>query len=321
MTKRITLLICAMTLVACSAVSGTSGTAEPTQVLTNDNSLAETATAVAARIVSPTQAPTATDVPLSPVSTLPESERVQYVQAMIRNNGGCQLPCWWGDLIIPGLTSHDEANAEFVRLGIPLIDEPAGYLGSAFIVPPGPQAVFDYVVDLRIRGNGDAVWSIQMEGSIYNRNDPSQSPRFVQDWKEHYSWQHILSQYGAPDEYYLIIDPSDGPVFANFWLLLIYEKLGMSLAYGGTAQDTKPHTAIACPDFDKVTLIQLVLIPSKEGSKIADYALEDINKITSDLKSKHSSAALGVTPESFYETFKNPGGTHCFEETSPTQTP
>jgi hypothetical protein len=53
---------------------------------------------------TPTLAPTATWTPLP---TLDPEQAGNQVRQLLMNNGGCQLPCWWG--IVPGRTPLQEA--------------------------------------------------------------------------------------------------------------------------------------------------------------------------------------------------------------------
>ena len=55
-----------------------------------------------------TSTPTRT-VTWTPRSTLPPDESKALVLELLKTNGGCRLPCWWG--ITPGKTSWNEAKA------------------------------------------------------------------------------------------------------------------------------------------------------------------------------------------------------------------
>lgn len=86
----------------------------PAQVETSAPEAPSTATSsLTESMLETTQAPTATTEPTatplpSPTvtPTLSEEEALAYYQELFRDNGGCELPCWWG--ISPGVTTEEE---------------------------------------------------------------------------------------------------------------------------------------------------------------------------------------------------------------------
>ena len=114
---------------------------------------------------------------VTPVSTLTTSERTSLVQEMLKTNGGCELPCWWG--IVPGQTDWQALKNRFTAYG-----------GSVFDVPHSTPP-FDYRVTHSFVQQGGIVESIQVTGEILRGTT---SDRFAEDWQR-YSLDQVLTRY------------------------------------------------------------------------------------------------------------------------------
>ena len=64
-------------------------------------------TVFATEKVLPTFTPTSVST-LTPLPTLSQRDAHDLIQALLQNNGGCRLPCWWG--ITPGQTDWNTAR-------------------------------------------------------------------------------------------------------------------------------------------------------------------------------------------------------------------
>jgi len=80
------------------------GTASVNPTLTNTVAPTETLT--------PTIIPSATNI-----SKLPREDQENIIYDLFMDNGGCQLPCWWG--ITPGRTTWDDARIILEPLNLP----------------------------------------------------------------------------------------------------------------------------------------------------------------------------------------------------------
>lgn len=97
----------------------------PAQVETSAPEAPSTATSSPTEaILETTPAPTATTEPIatalpSPTvtPTLSEEEALAYFQELFKDNGGCELPCWWG--ITPGVTTEEEMVSTLSILDTP----------------------------------------------------------------------------------------------------------------------------------------------------------------------------------------------------------
>lgn len=120
-------------------------TESPSQIFTEV--VSPTSTKENATPLNPITVPTSSVTPsLTPLPTLISSptaiqysqqEVMNWLKEIMRDNGGCQLPCWWG--IEPGQTTWSEAQALLFPYAS-LIDEIEGenklFTGVFFFAPP-----------------------------------------------------------------------------------------------------------------------------------------------------------------------------------------
>ena len=102
-----------------------------TPFLTTTPTLTATIEPSSTKTKSPTLTPSWTPRP-----TLPLDEAIETVQELIRTNGGCEFPCWWG--LVPGETTWWEAEAFLKPLAYSTFrwrDPPKGRIGYTFSLP------------------------------------------------------------------------------------------------------------------------------------------------------------------------------------------
>ena len=120
---------------------------------------------------------------------------------MLADNGGCELPCWWG--IKPGLTSWEEAQQTFLSYGKSVssyeaeqgwgIGHRVGLFGRHELYP------FDYVVEHTLYEQDGIVSMIGIYGHIpgWPADEWSESQHFIHDWQRH-SLDQVLARFGKP---------------------------------------------------------------------------------------------------------------------------
>ncbi len=173
---------------------------------------------------------------------------------MLKTNGGCKLPCWWG--IVPGSTRFQAAVDSLQQQGVNL------YLvrdltGALRIDIPHATQPFDYGFAMDLNAKTGIITWLVIDGDTYNL---TASPRFAKDW-EHYSWSSILQEYGQPSAIGFVSGPPaepDAPV--SYSLILLYETLGFAIRYTGPAQyDNQLNVIHACPRFGQINNIHFIL--------------------------------------------------------------
>ena len=224
-------------------------TATPTDVSTVTTSPSPTATYTA--IPSATPSPTSTRVPLptptpSPTHypTLESEAKLEFIVKMLRNNGGCKLPCWWG--ITPGKTKWHELTAYFTAQGIGLTEEGQLELGYA-----NKQKHHVETLDVGFRQQDDLVHSIEITAEYYYLLSQE---GFAPAWQG-YTLSQMLSNHGTPSRIHLDLGLGNVDRY-NLWL--IYGNLGMAIRYSGEIiRDNSGW--LVCPVFSTADGIEIRL--------------------------------------------------------------
>ncbi len=186
-----------------------------------------------------TQTPNVTAVPTNTVSTSPtlnENQKEEYIFSQLDNNGGCDLPCWWG--IIPGKALWSDVSTNFAGLGFRSSQikgtSKFGMGGFAlFSINTYSSVVYD------VESNVIQSISITVDGAL--------EPEKFQEAYFYYSPDEILKNYGQPSKILLDI-PAYGygdKVGYSFWMF--YEHRGFLVVYSGATQRMEPLSI--CPSF------------------------------------------------------------------------
>ncbi len=247
------------------------------------------ATATATRPLTSTPRPTAT-LTRTPPPTLPAETRVALVREMLRTNGGCDLPCWWG--IVPGKTTVQE-----------FLSNPRTEYGRSSFYVPQLSVPRDYHLYFSfVRQNG-VIESIEVVGDFGYGSTMSQLA--VQDWQR-YSLAQVLTHYSVPSQVWLSFAPAmERGAIPRYGLTLDYDQLGFLIYYEGPAgvwlegSETK---AQACPVFQQMAIIDLRLRPTETYSDTGDLAKEGIYTLRQ---------ATGMSLEEFHKTFRDENSGTC----------
>ncbi len=181
-----------------------------------------------------------------------QTEEVSLNQLM-RTNGNCKLPCWWG--IELGISKLEEIPEKFIGEGIEWWAE------DNWIVNKG----LTILVMLESESN-DIIQSIKVVAD-------AQDEHFVEYW-EQYSLPHMLNEYGLPSQtlvYYPFRADSGGT--PSFRLFLIYEELGIMINYIGKAEDLGDGKARACLNLNDLYEINLFLYQTEEYGNILETVI------------------------------------------------
>ena len=276
----------------------------PTMTATPTRAVTPTTTA----IPSPTPPPRTPTITPTPVPTLTAKQEAEFVAAMLKTNGGCELPCWWG--ITPGETSHQAVRDFFSLQSIQLFSGGRHYEGSERIFRiPHPERLFDYDVYIRFDARDGVIRSIRVDSETFNLQ---RSERFTRDWRS-YTWDQILTRYGPPSWVGIAFQPPMEPNAPTIYgLSLIYEPLGFEISYMGPAQyDPKASLMRACPDFNVVTAIGLRLVSPEDS--VVELLLSESHAPSLGPSLEETT---GMSVQTFYETFRNANSRACLEELS-----
>lgn len=252
-----------------------------------------------------TELPTASPIPLS-TATLTFEEKSEILAELMRTNGGCELPCWWG--IVPGETNLEEIGTGFAERGF--------RVGATSI---GMRGADDFGVFMEFDIEGTIIQSIHVGGDYLTDMEESSaySHAFAQGWQP-YGLEAVLSAYGAPTQVLIYspfqADPGGGP---SYHLLVFYENLGIEIEYIGSAEQLDGSRYRACPDLNDIWQIGLFLYQPSQVDNVVERVLppESVSFIAEsetvyDLISWQE--ATGSSLDYFHETFSTLEDA-CFE--------
>jgi hypothetical protein len=194
-------------------------------------------TPVTTRTIVPTQ-PTLTQT-MEP--TLTEAESEERILELLKTNGNCKLPCFWG--IVPGKTTWPEVQQLFLHLGADIVDYiPRMYRNTDI------KAHYIYS-DVPAKQLG-------INAGVFEANDQIDSMRidlsgagFAANMQRFF-FKEVLLELGEPTQVWMSLgtgsEAGDAPYLGyNFWLF--YEQIGLVVEYGGAAQKINTEYRV-CPN-------------------------------------------------------------------------
>lgn len=234
-----------------------------------------------------TPPPTATP---SPQPTLDADARLTLLREMLRTNGGCELPCWWG--VVPGKTTWEATLRQFRSYG------------DAFVVPH-PTREYEYSVSEEFDVKDGIVRGISVSGGTANY---LYSPVLAADWQR-YALRPMLTRHGKPSAVSLqvaVLCMEGGCGDPIYRLFVVFDHAGIAVSYYGSAKDTDPVKI--CPNPDNIHAISLDLQAPDDPRPILE--LEHLDPAELPLIYPLAKVST-MTLDSFYETFKA-SDTACF---------
>lgn len=247
---------------------------------------------------SPTPIPTLTltSTPLptwTPLPTLEPTTAMLYVENLLQNNAGCQLPCWWG--LTPGETTLAEALhflerfPSFYGINGDLND----YQVAGLQIPyPEDMGTISYVFRFR-----DGI--LEDISDIYYGNLTTSN-----------NLLEMLNTYGQPDD--ILVSAYYEPRYSDYMavIVLFYLQKGILVRYYGDSGGIIGDKILRCPQ--KATYPWLNLWAPSLNLTLDEAAkryLDTMNWPTY----RTLEDATGMSVETFYKTFKDVNNTTCLE--------
>ncbi len=249
--------------------------------------------------VSPLQTPTATHTvmpTLTPLPTIPPQQRGQVYTELIKSNGGCELPCWWG--FEPGVTHIEYVNQLYESF-------------ATFINPKefanGRFRLTVLFVETNIE-NGEQVYhTFRAQDGVFTEalvdaDDPS------------YHIVPILQRLGQPSEIWMwtIPEPYEGILPSRF--RLYFPEQGVLVLYATGGEKIDDHVNVCFDGPGGVTLL------------LWDPEIWDPED-TKDIYERADTGGVGLEGfpieevsnwdvEQFYTILTDPAHTECLETPS-----
>jgi hypothetical protein len=321
-------LMVVLMLAGCGEAKGTqtptdTATQEPTRTLTITPTIRLTPTRRREPTLTrtsthwPTPTPTLTASP-TPFPTLPDEQRISKILHLYNNNGGCDLPCWWG--IVPGETSWETTIS---------ILAPLSEIRGPYIV----QDITQYTLRFVLPEDIDPFGNLDIPGvepgtfmGLYVENDIVKAigvdSYFIKRGND-YSLSGLLIEFGKPEEIWAYASPWQACLSSGqkYWycyrLELYYPHKGISIYLQG-AGDKQQENIYACPQTHKTRRDNyppgLTLWTPTTIYTYQEFHTEFIPGISEeDLKNyPFETLTDNFTIQDFYETYLNPNTKFCF---------
>jgi hypothetical protein len=282
--------------------------------------------------VTPSLTPTVISLATpTPQPTLSADKAKELVFGLLKNNGDCRLPCFWG--LTPGQIDLQTFSAFTGKFGNTFTLD--SYIARRDFGPTGGFTVI-------YRENGV---NIRVAFAYYQNKESTQLEQLVMhadslyekgqdpNWKssteisplygdasfaqalQYYTLPQILSNYGRPSQ--VLVGtfrdaPDDYPnMFHPFSLVLFYQEQGFFAEYA-SQRETVGNDFVGCPAkayirisaWDPKSGLSLTDIVKRGGDVINDMNLDYFKPVDK---------ATALTLDEFYEAFKDPKNTACLK--------
>lgn len=241
---------------------------------------------------------------------LSAEEKRNLILDLLKNNAGCELPCWWG--FAPGETTRNDVMNFFQKIG----EKPAGEIISS------DQYVIRYEIEIPDHNTHlvqtyysyhDLIFMIQIQTAFVNDRETSYSTSTYREDFQQYQFHKILNTLGKPKDIRLLTYagvPGGGQI--PFHLLLFYPKDGIAAEYNGNSQFFGKNIHI-CPNQYPFNLylwssVELVQASTSLRGEWWELVQEKINEYQT-IKD-----ATGISIEDFFDMFQDDEkGLLCFD--------
>jgi hypothetical protein len=298
------LLLFTITLVICvSCVPVKNGVTQKTPTL-----LLPQATNSPSPTISPSPLPTSAIIP-----TLAPDEALNSLLQLIKTNGNCELPCWWG--VTPGISTGSDIYSVFSPF--------TGIADGGYLPVTDPRSIeFKLLIDsftiylnidFRPVGNSGPKGIIRVK--IQQLNGSKYAP--YADVFSRYSLQNILSVYGQPTDVGLIADlhKFDPTSATSFDTYLSYPEKGIYLRYTTLADEVPGNKIRSCPS---EAFVYLWLMSPDENN--SNQALLTSMNMEWGYSRTSLEDATQMSIDQFYEIFKK-SSNQCLESPKAIWTP
>lgn len=267
----------------------------------------------------PTQIATATEIPMStptPHPTFSPAKIEQEITRLYFDNGGCELPCFWG--ITPGKTTLQELNARFSEIGTISEEDyrwDGAYKSRSITVKAPPEI--------------DILKSKEWVFQIITLDDTVVSMVIGSEYLERTSIPRIsnmLSIFGKPEEIWIEIQaffPNEDST--SYIIALFYPSQGIRIRGSGNANILYESAQTAkfsiCPQLIDETIdliehypftFQLWSPESKMSFSDLGYGYKWYDSSSSFLLDNSRSS---IKADEFYTAYLNPSTEQCFDWT------
>lgn len=236
----------------------------------------------------------------TPVATLSVEQEGEFLSRLMADNGGCELPCWWGTT--PGLTNEQEARDIFASQGVDdwVLSFDATYALMGLGYPRAGSSFYTGDVNVEFGIENNLIRYIRVDGG-YRQNELR--PAFIQDWQL-YSPARMLSDYGLP--FYVEMAKIENSPY--YRLIFSYPLSGIEIGYIVPFEALGSSRRRICFALEHIDFVALSLYSPDQATDIP------FNIIPNRLDTYISwEATTGLAIEAFYQLFESITIPPCIE--------
>ncbi len=261
--------------------------ATPSSIVTQTHTVTPTFTVV------PTQTITWTPNP-----TLSKQDAGKLVLDLIKNNGNCRLPCWWG--LTPGGTTWIEAK-QFLATFVSSIEQGEGGIFSE----DGKNYYYatNYSVHYEIPGYPDGA------GALFNvSNGIISSIEFGYKIPDNFQLHNLLEDYGQPGKVFLQTY-SNAPFYPWPFRVILYYPDNHFIAFFEMDAQEQGDILLGCPQkiYPSLSLFSADRIMPDQDIEAWTISPDSTNQL------KEIGEASELSIEDFYNIYLNPNASECIE--------
>jgi hypothetical protein len=264
----------------------------PTADISSSQTLVITETPLKTEIPEPTQSVTPM---LTPIPTPAGADAKSKVAYLLKTNGNCSLPCWWG--ITPGRTTWSEANTYLAVFALE-ITHPSS---------PQPENLTFYPSEFPDPNSNSPDGFLFASFAVNNSGIIEIIDSFAKT-----SLASMLNAIGVPSQIRInIVTIGPGPY--EYTLILFYDS-GIMVVYHGTTFIGDSNYVYICPDDIPKASSQLWV-----WDAASIHGFENIGKfgVLPPLTPLDRFPPLNelnkMQPQSFYDYYSNPSATQCIK--------
>lgn len=257
--------------------------------------------------VTPTATQTVIEITATPTRTptripvLKGEEALAYIESYYKDNGGCELPCWWG--LTPGVSTEDDVFSLLSRLDRPNIEEhnnlnQYSYSFEAPFNEDFPYYDYSYIY----------IWMLDGKVIFISVNSLDVSESFD------FSLSGILKTFGTPSEIWIkpIVYDWESPYYR---FDVLFSEQGINLVFGGDffVDNKELRICLDSGSKDYPYLPPWLLLFSKENINSFNDITELIGPFEPNEYYLLDDIAFGYSVSDFYDQFIVPGANQCIE--------
>jgi len=253
----------------------------------------------------------------TPLPTLSSVQIEQEILKLYSDNGGCELPCFWG--IVPGKTTFQEVDTRFSLLG-EVSEEDYRWKNEHKLIP------IKIDIPSEIDSFNEKEWSFYIIASNGVVESIIANSRLMKQTSIP-TMSNMLSIFGKPEEIWIAVMPyiPKYDADADYEIALFYPSKGILIMGSGIADilaETENRVKVSiCPqkisetiDMDRHYPFSLHLWSSKNKMSFINASYDD-KLFEHGFFSNFDSLESSINSDKFYETYLDPSATQCFELT------